>query len=166
MHSERSREREEGTLDTFPKWLRHHAQARPGRPAFRLKDRGIWRTWTWAQAYDEVRALAQGLPGSASARATRSRWSARTGRRFTWASPPRRCWAPFRCRSTPTPSPTKWPTCSKTPASRFARRAGPGAGRQDPFDRRSPAAARRTFSTTRSAACATTTIRACARSTR
>ncbi|MGD0563003.1 MAG: AMP-binding protein [Roseiarcus sp.] len=38
-----------------------HARVRGGRPAFRLKDFGIWQTWTWAQVYAETRALAQGL---------------------------------------------------------------------------------------------------------
>ncbi|MBV8849960.1 MAG: AMP-binding protein, partial [Methylobacteriaceae bacterium] len=48
-------------LDTFPKWLRHHAQVRGARPAVRLKDRGIWRTWTWTETYENVRALAHAL---------------------------------------------------------------------------------------------------------
>ena len=47
--------------DTFPKLLRVHARVRGGRPAFRLKDLGVWRTWTWGQAYEETRALAQGF---------------------------------------------------------------------------------------------------------
>ena len=47
--------------DTFPRLLLHQAKARPDRPAFREKDFGIWQTWTWAQAADEVRALACGL---------------------------------------------------------------------------------------------------------
>src|SRR5436305_6493653 len=52
----------EGTaLDTFPKWLRHHAHVRGSRPAIRLKDRGVWRTWTWAETYENVRALAHAL---------------------------------------------------------------------------------------------------------
>jgi long-chain acyl-CoA synthetase len=51
----------EGALDTFPKWLRHHAQVRGARPAVRLKDRGIWRTWNWAETYENVRALAHTL---------------------------------------------------------------------------------------------------------
>ncbi|MDE2365020.1 MAG: AMP-binding protein [Hyphomicrobiales bacterium] len=38
-----------------------HAQARGSRPAFRHKDRGIWQTWSWAQTYANIRALAQGL---------------------------------------------------------------------------------------------------------
>ncbi|HEY5800439.1 MAG TPA: AMP-binding protein, partial [Burkholderiaceae bacterium] len=49
------------TLQTFPELLLDHARVRPGRPAFREKDLGIWQTWTWRQAADEVRALACGL---------------------------------------------------------------------------------------------------------
>jgi long-chain acyl-CoA synthetase len=49
--------------DTFAKLLRMHARARGGRPAFRHKDFGIWRTWTWAEVYAETSALAQGLDG-------------------------------------------------------------------------------------------------------
>jgi long-chain acyl-CoA synthetase len=47
--------------DTVAKLMRAHARIRPDRPAFRHKDLGIWRSWTWAEAYDQVRALAQGL---------------------------------------------------------------------------------------------------------
>src|SRR5574339_218014 len=50
-----------GTLDTFPKLLMHHAQARGARPAIREKDLGIWQTWTWREFADETRALACGL---------------------------------------------------------------------------------------------------------
>ena len=31
------------------------------RPAFRHKDFGLWQTWTWAEVYDETRAIAVGL---------------------------------------------------------------------------------------------------------
>lgn len=47
--------------DTFAKLLRVHAWVRGGRPAFRHKDFGIWKTWTWSQVYEQTRALAQGL---------------------------------------------------------------------------------------------------------
>ena len=49
--------------DTFAKLLRAHASLRGTRPAFRLKDLGLWQTWTWAQVYEETRAIAQGLLG-------------------------------------------------------------------------------------------------------
>ena len=47
--------------DTFAKMLRVHAWVRGERPAYRLKDLGIWRTWTWGEVYAETRALARGL---------------------------------------------------------------------------------------------------------
>ena len=56
-----SAEAGEGALDTFPKLLLHHARVRPDRPAMREKDLGIWQSWTWAEAADEIRALACGL---------------------------------------------------------------------------------------------------------
>ncbi|MGO8954211.1 MAG: AMP-binding protein [Rhodomicrobium sp.] len=47
--------------DTLPKVLLHNARVFVKRPAIRLKDLGIWQTWTWAQALDEVRTFALGL---------------------------------------------------------------------------------------------------------
>ncbi len=47
-----------GALDTFPKLYARNAAIRGDRPAMRHKDRGIWQTWTWAQAWANVRALA------------------------------------------------------------------------------------------------------------
>jgi long-chain acyl-CoA synthetase len=38
-----------------------HAKKRADRPANRLKDLGIWQTWTWSEVADEVRNLACGL---------------------------------------------------------------------------------------------------------
>ncbi len=49
------------TPDTFPKLLTLNARRFAGRPAFRLKDRGIWRSWTWSEVEREVRAYAIGL---------------------------------------------------------------------------------------------------------
>jgi long-chain acyl-CoA synthetase len=50
-----------GMPDTFPKLLLEHARVRPGRPANREKDYGIWQSWSWAQVAVEVEALACGL---------------------------------------------------------------------------------------------------------
>jgi len=47
-----------GRADTFPKLLVRNAEIFRGRPAFRLKDFGIWQTWTWEQVLAEVRGLA------------------------------------------------------------------------------------------------------------
>jgi long-chain acyl-CoA synthetase len=48
-------------LATFPRRLLAHGQVRPTRPAFREKQYGIWRTWTWAETNDGIRAMACGL---------------------------------------------------------------------------------------------------------
>ncbi|HTM74156.1 MAG TPA: AMP-binding protein, partial [Pseudolabrys sp.] len=47
--------------NTFPKLLIRNAATFAERPAMRHKDLGIWRTWTWAQMLDEVRAFSVGL---------------------------------------------------------------------------------------------------------
>jgi long-chain acyl-CoA synthetase len=47
--------------DTFPKLLIRNATKFGSRPAMRHKDLGIWRSWTWAQMAEEVRAFSVGL---------------------------------------------------------------------------------------------------------
>ena len=47
--------------DTVPKIVLRNAETRSGRTAFREKDYGIWQSWTWAAAADEIRAFACGL---------------------------------------------------------------------------------------------------------
>ena len=47
--------------DTFPKLLIRNARNLGARPAIRHKRFGIWQTWTWAQAYEEIRAFSIGL---------------------------------------------------------------------------------------------------------
>ena len=49
------------TLDTVPKLLLRNASQHADRAAIRHKDLGIWQSWTWAQAAEQVRALAIGL---------------------------------------------------------------------------------------------------------
>ncbi|THF63938.1 long-chain fatty acid--CoA ligase [Pseudothauera nasutitermitis] len=51
----------QSALDTFPRLLMHHARVRPGRPAMREKEYGIWQTYTWAEVAESVRAIACGL---------------------------------------------------------------------------------------------------------
>ena len=48
-------------LDTIPKLLLENARVRGARPALREKDFGIWQSWTWVEAAEDVRALACGL---------------------------------------------------------------------------------------------------------
>jgi long-chain acyl-CoA synthetase len=50
-----------GSVDTFPLLLLQHARKQANRTAVREKDLGIWQSWTWSQAAEEVRALACGL---------------------------------------------------------------------------------------------------------
>ncbi|MBM3566707.1 MAG: long-chain fatty acid--CoA ligase, partial [Alphaproteobacteria bacterium] len=47
--------------DTLPKLLLDNARRLGDRAAFREKDYGIWQQWTWAEATEEIRALACGL---------------------------------------------------------------------------------------------------------
>ncbi len=46
---------------TFPRLLQEHARQRPNDHALREKEYGIWQTWTWQRAADEVRWMAGGL---------------------------------------------------------------------------------------------------------
>ncbi|MGG7564715.1 AMP-binding protein [Rhodovulum sp. DZ06] len=50
-----------GALDTFPKLLEANASRFKGRPASRVKEFGIWQSWTWDEVRDETRAIAMGL---------------------------------------------------------------------------------------------------------
>lgn len=52
---------DEMRADTFPKLLRRNARIRGARPAMRLKDRGIWRSWTWTECFEDIRAFALAL---------------------------------------------------------------------------------------------------------
>ncbi|HEV3185825.1 MAG TPA: AMP-binding protein [Xanthobacteraceae bacterium] len=49
------------TPQTLPSLMRRNAATMAARPAVREKDRGIWRTFTWSQYYEEVRDFALGL---------------------------------------------------------------------------------------------------------
>lgn len=53
--------KQESELDTFPKYLLRNAEIFKNRPAMRLKEYGIWQTWSWGQILDEVRAFSVGL---------------------------------------------------------------------------------------------------------
>ena len=46
---------------TFPRLLLEHARQRPNEHALREKEYGIWQTWSWQRAADEVRWMACGL---------------------------------------------------------------------------------------------------------
>ena len=134
---------------------------RPGRPAFRHKDLGIWQSWTWAEVHEIVRAYAAGLQAARG----RARRQDRDRRREPAAALLDHgggavARAPCRCRSTPIPSPTRWPTSSPTRRrrTRWRRtRSRSTSSSPSPSGRRSSGAS----STTRSGACATTTMPGC-----
>ena len=46
---------------TFPQYLLLNAERFGSRVAMRHKDDGIWKSWTWAQLADEIRAFSMGL---------------------------------------------------------------------------------------------------------
>ena len=46
---------------TFPRLLLKHAAERPQAPALREKEYGIWQTWSWARAAEDVRLMSCGL---------------------------------------------------------------------------------------------------------
>jgi long-chain acyl-CoA synthetase len=49
------------TAETLPRLLRRNAETMADRPAIREKDRGIWRTYSWAEYHAEVCDFARGL---------------------------------------------------------------------------------------------------------
>ncbi|QPC42217.1 AMP-binding protein [Kaustia mangrovi] len=57
-----------GGEDTFPKLLLRNARTFADRAAMREKDLGIWQSWSWADALDEIRAFSVGLQGLGMAR--------------------------------------------------------------------------------------------------
>ncbi len=50
-----------GDLCSIPALLARNVRVHGGKPAFREKEFGIWQSWTWAQAADEIRHIALGL---------------------------------------------------------------------------------------------------------
>lgn len=48
-------------LNTIPKLFRHHARHKSDHIAYRNKDLGIWHSWSWREAWEEVKLLALGL---------------------------------------------------------------------------------------------------------
>jgi len=46
---------------TFPRVVQRNASVHGERPAYREKAFGIWQSWSWVQAHEQIRALAIGL---------------------------------------------------------------------------------------------------------
>ena len=51
----------DSSLDTFPKVLARNVSKFGNSPAYREKEYGIWQTWTWSEANQEIMNLAKGL---------------------------------------------------------------------------------------------------------
>ncbi|PIE09667.1 MAG: long-chain fatty acid--CoA ligase [Rhodobacterales bacterium] len=51
----------EGTYTNMPALLARNATEFGDKPAYREKEFGIWQSWTWAEAAEEIDALAMGL---------------------------------------------------------------------------------------------------------
>jgi long-chain acyl-CoA synthetase len=50
-----------GETQSIPALLARNAARLGGRPAYREKEFGVWQSWTWAEAAEEVRAIALGF---------------------------------------------------------------------------------------------------------
>ncbi|MEL6678804.1 MAG: AMP-binding protein, partial [Pseudomonadota bacterium] len=48
-------------FESLPKLMARNASRFPEAPAYRVKEFGIWQSWTWADAYRDMRTLALGL---------------------------------------------------------------------------------------------------------
>ena len=51
----------DNNLDTFPNILARNVSKFGNSPAYREKEYGIWQTWTWSEANNEIMGLAKGL---------------------------------------------------------------------------------------------------------
>ncbi|MDO5368716.1 long-chain fatty acid--CoA ligase [Paracoccus sp. (in: a-proteobacteria)] len=51
----------DASLRSIPALLARNAASLGNRPAYREKEFGIWQCWTWAEAQEEIRALAMGF---------------------------------------------------------------------------------------------------------
>ena len=47
--------------DTVPRLLAFNAEHYADKPAYREKEFGIWQSWSWAEAKNEINKLATGL---------------------------------------------------------------------------------------------------------
>ena len=52
---------ETATCVSIPKLVALHARTIPNSPAYREKEYGIWQSWSWAEAAEEIEALALGF---------------------------------------------------------------------------------------------------------
>ncbi len=75
----------DGALDSFPKLLVRNATKFGNRPAYREKELGIWQSWSWAEAREEVEALALGFLDLGMAKGDHVAIAGRNRPCFYWA---------------------------------------------------------------------------------
>jgi long-chain acyl-CoA synthetase len=76
---------EQAATDTLPKLLARNAIAYPNQPAMRQKDRGIWKTYSWRDCQEHVRAFALGLSANGFHRGDRLSVLGDNRARLYWA---------------------------------------------------------------------------------
>ena len=52
---------EKSTFASIPELVAFHALNIPNSPAYREKEYGIWQSWSWSEAAEEIDALALGF---------------------------------------------------------------------------------------------------------
>ena len=76
----------DATAQTLPQFFVHQAQTQPaGKVAMRQKEFGIWREFTWADSYEQVRALGMGLIGLGAQRGDTIATVGDNDRQHIWA---------------------------------------------------------------------------------
>ena len=76
---------EQAATDTLPKLLARNAIAYPDQPAIRQKDRGIWKTYSWRDCQEHVRAFALGLSANGFSRGDKMSVLGDNRARLYWA---------------------------------------------------------------------------------
>ncbi|MEO0361182.1 MAG: AMP-binding protein, partial [Pseudomonadota bacterium] len=85
-------------LDTLPKLLNWNAEHRGSLAASRVKEFGIWQSWTWAEVREAARALALGLRANGLAPGDKVAIVGSNRPRLYWSMP-----AIQMCGATPVP---------------------------------------------------------------
>ena len=117
---------------TLPWLLRRNAETLSGRPAIREKHRGIWQSVTWAQYFDEVRALALGLAASGFKRGEHLSVIGDNRPRLYWAQLAAQCLGGVAVPVYQDFDRRRARLRAGTCRGLGDRRRGSGAGRQDP----------------------------------
>ena len=96
-------------LATVPALLARNVKRHGKKPAYREKEYGIWQSWTWAQAADEIDALAQGLLTLGAQTGDYIAISGRNRPALYWSMGPHNLLVAYPFLSTPMPQQMKPP---------------------------------------------------------